>query len=135
MLSAALCLRTVSAVTGSEKPLLQQDDHPVWESKYFHEPSGYEIHYDSRYHRGVVSYPERRDSLIHMIRAYLVFFQEEGLETWLAHGTLLGWWWNGKVSCISPNFSQKKHSYALVSKKEKERKGKERKGKGIETKG
>ncbi|KAF3491942.1 uncharacterized protein GIQ15_01459 [Arthroderma uncinatum] len=31
-----------------------------------------------------------------MIRAYLQFFQENGLETWIAHGTLLGWWWNGK---------------------------------------
>lgn len=31
-----------------------------------------------------------------MIRAYLRFFEDNGLETWIAHGTLLGWWWNGK---------------------------------------
>jgi hypothetical protein len=32
-----------------------------------------------------------------MVRAYLGFFREKGLETWIAHGTLLGWWWNGAV--------------------------------------
>jgi hypothetical protein len=32
-----------------------------------------------------------------MIRAYLMTFNELGLETWIAHGTLLGWWWNGKI--------------------------------------
>jgi hypothetical protein len=31
-----------------------------------------------------------------MIRAYLRFFRDNGIETWIAHGTLLGWWWNGK---------------------------------------
>ncbi|KAJ4369588.1 mannosyltransferase [Neocucurbitaria cava] len=31
-----------------------------------------------------------------MVRAYLNFFRENGLDTWIAHGTLLGWWWNGK---------------------------------------
>jgi phosphorylcholine metabolism protein LicD len=31
-----------------------------------------------------------------MIRAYLKFFKDQGLDTWIAHGTLLGWWWNGK---------------------------------------
>jgi hypothetical protein len=54
-------------------------------------------HYDSRYFKGVVDYDTRTDTLHHMIRAYLNFFRERGLETWIAHGTLLGWWWNGKV--------------------------------------
>lgn len=54
-------------------------------------------HYDVRYYHGVVSYSERTDTLRHMIRAYLQFFRTEGLETWIAHGTLLGWWWNGKM--------------------------------------
>jgi hypothetical protein len=54
-------------------------------------------HYDARYFHNVVSYEERTDTLTHMIRAYLNFFREYGLETWIAHGTLLGWWWNGKV--------------------------------------
>jgi hypothetical protein len=32
-----------------------------------------------------------------MIRAYLITFQELQIDTWLAHGTLLGWYWNKKI--------------------------------------
>ena len=70
--------------------------------KYFHEPGGSELgnHYDSRYHHGIQDYADKKDTQLHMLRAYLTFFREESLETWLAHGTLLGWWWNGKVSVL-----------------------------------
>jgi hypothetical protein len=54
-------------------------------------------HYDIRYFKGAVTYEERTETLHHMIRAYLKFFHERGLETWIAHGTLLGWWWNGRI--------------------------------------
>ncbi|KIV99024.1 hypothetical protein, variant [Verruconis gallopava] len=54
-------------------------------------------HYDARYFKGVVDYDVRTDTLHHLIRSYLLFFQEKGLETWIAHGTLLGWWWNGQI--------------------------------------
>lgn len=68
-------------------------------AKYFHEPGGTDLanHYDSRYEHGVLSYEEKQDTQIHMMRAYLDFFKKNNVETWLAHGTLLGWWWNGKV--------------------------------------
>lgn len=67
--------------------------------KYFHEPGGSELanHYDTRYEHGVLSYEDKQDTQVHMLRAYLDFFTKNGVETWLAHGTLLGWWWNGKV--------------------------------------
>jgi phosphorylcholine metabolism protein LicD len=32
-----------------------------------------------------------------MIRAYLSTFRDLHIETWIAHGTLLGWWWNGQI--------------------------------------
>jgi hypothetical protein len=60
-------------------------------------------HYDRRYFRGVVTYDQRSNSLHHMIRAYLRFFKDNGLETWIAHGTLLGWWWNGKMLPWDPD--------------------------------
>ncbi|KAI9799531.1 MAG: hypothetical protein M1825_004457 [Sarcosagium campestre] len=68
-------------------------------TKYFFEPGGDDLtgHYDIRYFKNVVSYEERGITLYHMIRAYLDTFRENGLETWIAHGTLLGWWWNGKI--------------------------------------
>jgi len=59
-------------------------------------------HYDARYFHGVVSDDERNSTQLHMIHAYLNFFNEKGLDTWIAHGTLLGWWWNGKVWYPSP---------------------------------
>lgn len=68
------------------------------DTKYFHEPGGDNTlgHYDARYFHGVVSDEERTDTQAHMVRAYLNFFRENELDTWIAHGTLLGWWWNGK---------------------------------------
>ena len=67
--------------------------------KYFHEPGGSELgnHYDSRFYSGIDTYENKRDTQLHMLRAYFTFFSEASMETWLAHGTLLGWWWNGKV--------------------------------------
>ncbi|RAH39573.1 putative mannosylphosphate transferase (Mnn4) [Aspergillus brunneoviolaceus CBS 621.78] len=69
------------------------------EFKYFQEPGNDDIlgHYDSRFFTEPVPDEERSHTLTHMIRAYLNFFEDNGLETWIAHGTLLGWWWNGKV--------------------------------------
>jgi len=78
---------------------LQKREERTGENKYFHEPGGDDIlgHYDSRYFRNVLSYANRTDTLTHMIRAYLITFRKLGLETWISHGTLLGWWWNGKI--------------------------------------
>jgi hypothetical protein len=85
------------------------DPDPLWEKyglnkseefKYFHEPGHDDIlgHYDTRFFTTPVPDEERSRTLTYMIRAYLNFFEDHGLETWIAHGTLLGWWWNGKVS-------------------------------------
>ncbi|KAJ5658362.1 uncharacterized protein N7484_002011 [Penicillium longicatenatum] len=69
------------------------------EYKYFHEPGRDDIlgHYDIRFFTSPVEDAARAETLTHMIRAYLNFFNENELETWIAHGTLLGWWWNGKI--------------------------------------
>jgi phosphorylcholine metabolism protein LicD len=32
-----------------------------------------------------------------MIRAYLSTFRDLHIGTWIAHGTLLGWWWNTQI--------------------------------------
>ncbi|KAL8365141.1 hypothetical protein RB595_004112 [Gaeumannomyces hyphopodioides] len=69
------------------------------DTKYFHEPGGDEVlgHYDIRYFKEKVSYEEHRSVLRHLIRSYLTVTRDLGIETWLAHGTLLGWWWNGRI--------------------------------------
>ena len=74
----------------------QAPNHTV---KYFHEPGGgLELgHYDARFFRGKVPYAAHRAELRHLIRSYLQTMHEMRVETWLAHGTLLGWWWNGQI--------------------------------------
>ena len=69
------------------------------EYKYFSEPGTDNVlgHYDQRFFRGIVSNHDRKELFSHMMRAYLDFFDKIGLDTWIAHGTLLGWWWNAQV--------------------------------------
>ncbi|KIW13629.1 hypothetical protein PV08_08820 [Exophiala spinifera] len=68
-------------------------------NKYFHEPGMSDLtrHYDSRYFKEVVTEEERQETLTHLIQSYFDTFQKLGVETWIAHGTLLGWYWNGKI--------------------------------------
>ncbi|KAK0639372.1 LicD family-domain-containing protein [Cercophora newfieldiana] len=67
--------------------------------KYFHEPGITEIygHYDSRFFHALIPYDEHLLTLRHLIQSYLTTLRSLGVDTWLAHGTLLGWWWNGRI--------------------------------------
>lgn len=114
---------TASAGTSSNTPSTDPTfKDPLWlkyglnasaEYKYFHEPGNDDIlgHYDVRFFTAPVSDSERAETLTHMIRAYLEFFDENELETWIAHGTLLGWWWNGKVSTHRETLSSSMTDY------------------------
>ncbi|KAF4470230.1 hypothetical protein FALBO_2864 [Fusarium albosuccineum] len=68
-------------------------------SKYFREAGGnIDLgHYDRRYFKDKVAYEEHRFVLRDLIRSYLSSMDGYGVETWIAHGTLLGWWWNGQI--------------------------------------
>ncbi|KAL2166354.1 hypothetical protein VTG60DRAFT_2912 [Thermothelomyces hinnuleus] len=87
------------------QPSADQDKSPpppqgqTEEYKYFQEAGiNAELsHYDARFYRGIVSYNEHRAVMRSLMRSYLRTFARLRLETWLAHGTLLGWWWNGRI--------------------------------------
>ncbi|KAI0872447.1 LicD family-domain-containing protein [Hypoxylon argillaceum] len=82
-----------------DPPVPPKPPPPPKEEKYFHEP-GWDAesgHYDARYFRGKVPYEQHRPALRRLVRSYLTTFAALGVETWLAHGSLLGWWWNGRV--------------------------------------
>jgi len=64
--------------------------------KYFHE-SVFHPHYDGRFADKTLDYVERKRDLANLVQTYLATFADIGVETWLMHGTLLGWWWNRKV--------------------------------------
>lgn len=65
-------------------------------NKYFHE-STFHPHYDGRFAAKILSYDERRIHLTALMQTYLSTMSDIGAETWIMHGSLLGWWWNRKI--------------------------------------
>jgi len=99
LLLALPCLVTGDAAFSSVRTRLQKDmsgrkGDPV--DKYFHE-SIFHPHYDGRFAEKTLSYMERKRDLANLVQTYLATFADIGVETWLVHGTLLGWWWNRKI--------------------------------------
>lgn len=39
----------------------------------------------------------QNEVLKNLVQTYLATFSDLGIETWLMHGSLLGWWWGKKV--------------------------------------
>ncbi|MCJ1391431.1 hypothetical protein MMC18_004295 [Xylographa bjoerkii] len=107
LLISAAPIADPSQLDSSVYDTLNEAGEPDWAAikvyedskKYFHEPGSDDLlgHYDTRYFGELLSYEGKRDAQVHMMRAYLEIFQRMGIETWIAHGTLLGWWWNGKM--------------------------------------
>ncbi|CAK7202573.1 mannosyltransferase [Sporothrix eucalyptigena] len=64
--------------------------------KYFHE-SIFHPHYDGRFADRVLGYNEQKQALKSLVQTYLSTFADIGVETWLMHGSLLGWWWNRQI--------------------------------------
>ncbi|KAF1990269.1 hypothetical protein K402DRAFT_225777 [Aulographum hederae CBS 113979] len=64
--------------------------------KYFHE-STFHPHYDGRFASIPLPDEDRHKHLRALMRTYLATMTSIGAETWIMHGTLLGWWWNRKI--------------------------------------
>lgn len=100
VLLAALVL-DVSSETSSS--LVRQDQQVAVskkggkpESKYFHE-STFHPHYDGRFADHALDYRDQKRALRNLMRTYLSTFAQLGIDTWLVHGSLLGWWWGEKI--------------------------------------
>ncbi|CEP63164.1 LicD family protein LALA0_S07e03840g [Lachancea lanzarotensis] len=52
-------------------------------------------HFDSRFFRGMVEHDDMRSRLDAIVRAWLNFVHSNGLSSWLSHGTLYAWMYNG----------------------------------------
>ncbi len=93
--TSVLLAAFTASVLSHPEPRVPSDYSP----KYFMEPGGSlaRMHYDLRYFKGEVAYDERQMVLRSLILSYLETMQAKGVETWLAHGTLLGWWWNAQI--------------------------------------
>lgn len=51
-------------------------------------------HHDWRFFRGLATGDTRANALHGLISAWLRFTRGNGVATWIAHGTLLSWYWN-----------------------------------------
>ncbi|KAK5992422.1 Protein MNN4-like protein [Cladobotryum mycophilum] len=66
--------------------------------KYFHEDK-HNPHYDDRFApHFYLTQDERWENVKILIQTYLSTCRDLGVQTWLMHGTLLGWWWGRKAS-------------------------------------
>lgn len=54
-------------------------------------------HYDWRFYKGFVSQELNQPHLYALLQAWLQFTEAAGLKSWVAHGSLLSWFWNGGV--------------------------------------
>ena len=50
-----------------------------------------------RFTNHTLPYEDQKTNLSLLMQTYLSSMLDIGAETWIIHGTLLGWWWNGKV--------------------------------------
>ncbi|KAJ8104424.1 LicD family-domain-containing protein [Lipomyces tetrasporus] len=54
------------------------------------------LHYDSRYFKFELNKGDRERAIRYMLEAWLAFLEESKIQSWIAHGTLLGWYWNAE---------------------------------------
>ncbi|CAH6720071.1 hypothetical protein CLIB1444_03S03752 [[Candida] jaroonii] len=53
-------------------------------------------HYDFRFFNGMIFGTYEQTLTLHrLVRTFLNFCRKNGLNTWVAHGSLLSWYWNG----------------------------------------
>lgn len=60
-------------------------------------PRSFHPHYDGRFADHEVNYDEKLTHLTALMQSYLSKMNEIGAETWIMHGSLLGWFWNRKI--------------------------------------
>ena len=68
--------------------------------KYFYEAkvlnSEEGDHYDWRFFNGIIANALKKSEVLHnLTNAWLTFSRKNGINTWIAHGSLLAWYWNG----------------------------------------
>jgi hypothetical protein len=83
------------------KLIRQAINEPLTAPKYFFEvplvndPFILGVHYDWRFFNKLRRGKEHEKFMHHLIRAWSKFTEQEGLLSFIAHGSLLGWYWNG----------------------------------------
>jgi len=91
---------TIQALSSAQQKFLNVDFVKVSPPsfKYFNEAAfnDNQEQYDVRYFSTKLDHNAKRSTLRRLFASWLAFTTENDIETWLAHGTLLGWWWNAQ---------------------------------------
>ncbi|KAF2124541.1 hypothetical protein P153DRAFT_370943 [Dothidotthia symphoricarpi CBS 119687] len=66
------------------------------ESKFFNEAK-FHPHYDGRFASSTLPQQSRTVHLRLLVKTYMETMARIGVRTWIMHGSLLGWWWNGSI--------------------------------------
>jgi len=64
--------------------------------KYFHEAT-FDAHYDGRFAEKGLPLAARAYHLRLLVKSYVETMDRIGVRTWIMHGCLLGWFWNGRI--------------------------------------
>ncbi|KAK4229759.1 mannosylphosphorylation protein [Podospora fimiseda] len=103
--TAATSLKSPSLVVQNEKELEQAAAiNQVTPARYFRHDS-FHTRYDSRFAEKQLGYDEQIWALKNLTRHYLATLNSIGIETWLMHNTLLGWWWGKQVLPWEPSLN------------------------------
>ncbi|KAK1994828.1 hypothetical protein LX36DRAFT_640809 [Colletotrichum falcatum] len=65
-------------------------------ASYFHEAS-FSARYDDRFASEPLNETAERDAIKVLVQTYLATLDDLGVQTWLMHSSLLGWWWNKQI--------------------------------------
>ncbi|KAJ4364061.1 mannosyltransferase [Neocucurbitaria cava] len=71
-------------------------DDDALSDKFFHEAT-FDGHYDGRFAEAKLPDDTRAFHLQLLLKSYVDTMDRIGIRTWIMHGCLLGWWWNGKI--------------------------------------
>ncbi|KAK4159153.1 mannosylphosphorylation protein [Cladorrhinum sp. PSN259] len=112
LLKTSLCLSAAAAPPNTPSLVVQDGkdvEHGTARPKavsetYFHE-SDFHPRYDTRFGTKQLKYEEKKWALKNLTHYYLATLNSIGIETWLMHNTLLGWWWQNQVLPWEPNLN------------------------------
>lgn len=80
-----------TATTLAHLPSTPKHFNEIWLAR----ESYLSVHYDWRFFRQIRKGYDSHATLHHLVQAWSAFARNEGLVSWIAHGTLIGWRWNG----------------------------------------
>lgn len=104
IMNALLSKENLSPHEVSYKNGLDMSLHSPYPPKYFFEAKllrqepNWELggHYDWRFFNGIINYTEDQPSILFgLLRSWFALINSYDFNSWIAHGTLLSWYWNG----------------------------------------